>query len=100
VTVDVTVAPGGAHSFSPSTVMIHVGDTVRWTWAAGGHTVTSGSSCTADGTFCSPSNTNCSAGTTSGASTVYTHTFTSARTYNYFCVPHCALGMTGSVVVQ
>src|ERR1043166_2969133 len=33
--VDVQVGPG--LSFSPSTVNIGVGDTVRWTWAGSGH---------------------------------------------------------------
>src|SRR4029077_21187294 len=35
--VDVMVGPG--FSFSPDTVIISVGDTVRWTWASGGHSV-------------------------------------------------------------
>ena len=39
---DVTVGPGFA--FTPSTVNISVGDTVRWTWADSGHSVTSGPS--------------------------------------------------------
>ena len=58
---DVTVAPNGTLTFSPRTVNISVGDTVRWTWAAGGHSVTSGNStsCTADGMFCSPNKMNC-----------------------------------------
>src|SRR5262249_24172304 len=48
-TVDVTVGPGGGFTFDPSTVNISVGDTVRWTWASRGHSVTSGNStsCTA-----------------------------------------------------
>src|SRR5262245_16909740 len=58
-TVDVTVAPGGAFTFDPSTVNISVGDTVRWTWAGNGHSVTSGLPCTPDGQFCSPNNMNC-----------------------------------------
>ena len=59
---EVTVAPGGSFTFDPSTVNISVGDTVRWTWAASGHSVTSGdsTSCVSDGEFCSPDNTNCS----------------------------------------
>ena len=38
--VDVAVGPGFA--FDPDTVNISVGDTVRWTWAGSGHSVTSG----------------------------------------------------------
>src|ERR1043166_6573811 len=54
---DVTVGPDLA--CHPNTVNISVGDTVRWTWAGSGHSVTSGDPCTADGQFCSPNNTNC-----------------------------------------
>src|SRR2546423_4166946 len=84
-TFDVTVAPGGSTSFSPSTINIGVGDTVRWTWAAPGHNVRSGTSCSADGQFCSPNNTNCASAPTSGTSAVYTHTFDHSGTYSYFC---------------
>ena len=42
-TVDVTVGPGGDLVFSPSSVTIHPGDQVRWTWGSGGHSTTSGS---------------------------------------------------------
>src|SRR5688572_24458040 len=46
--VRVTIA---SNSFSPQSVTIKVGQTVRWTWAGGSHNVVSGSSCTANGTF-------------------------------------------------
>jgi plastocyanin len=39
-TVDVTVAPNGNLVFSPSSVTIHPGDTVRWTRAASFHSST------------------------------------------------------------
>ncbi len=99
-TVVVHVGPGGAHTFSMPSVTIHVGDTVKWTWDSGNHTVTSGSSCTADGKFCSPSNTNCSTSNPSAMNATYSHTFTAAGSFPYFCIPHCTSGMTGSVVVQ
>ena len=38
---DVAVGQGG-DVFVPDTVNISVGDTVRWTWAESGHSVTSG----------------------------------------------------------
>ena len=43
MTVDVTVGPGGDLVFSPSSVTIHPGDQVRWTWGSSGHSTTSGS---------------------------------------------------------
>ena len=42
-TVDVTVGPNGDLVFSPSSVTIHTGDQVRWTWSSSGHSTTSGS---------------------------------------------------------
>jgi len=100
--VDVMVAPGGTLTFSPSTVNISVGDTVRWTWAASGHSVTSGSStsCTAYGQFCSPNNTNCSTCVTSALGFVYEFTFTQAGNFSYFCCVHCHFGMIGAVNVS
>ena len=73
-TVDVQVGPG--FTFSPDTVNISVGDTVRWTWAGSGHSVTSGQPCQADSQFCSPNDMNCFPGVLSNTGTVYEHTFT------------------------
>src|SRR5262249_5832611 len=72
--VDVMVGPG--FSFTPSTVNISIGDTVRWTWAGDGHSVTSGQPCQADSQYCSPNDMNCFPGVLSNTGTVYTHTFT------------------------
>ena len=96
--VDVAVGQGG-FLFVPDTVNISVGDTVRWTWATGGHSVTSGDPCTPDRQYCSPDDMNCDQGILSGQGTVYEHTFAQAGTFNYFCFSHCALGMTGIVNV-
>jgi plastocyanin len=96
---DVAVGPNGTFQFSPSTVNISAGDTVRWTWAMGFHSVTSGHPCIADLQFCSPNDMNCAAGSLSGPGTVYQHTFAQAGTYSYFCAAHCDYGMTGVVSV-
>jgi plastocyanin len=98
-TIGVTVAPGGSLTFSPSTVNIYAGDSVKWTWAFGGHTVTSGSPCTADSAYCSPNDTNCPAGPASNGGATYTHTFNQTGTFSYFCRFHCGSGMTGTVNV-
>src|SRR5437762_114332 len=95
---DVAVGKGG-DVFVPDTVNIFVGNTVRWTWAEDGHSVTSGDPCTPDEQFCSPDDTNCDQGILSNLGTVYEHTFDQAGSYNYFCFAHCALGMTGVVNV-
>src|SRR4029077_15389476 len=98
--VDVTVAPGGTLTFDPSTVNISVGDTVRWTWAGSGHSVTSGPPCVADSQYCSPNDMNCASGILSNLGTVYQHTFTQPGAYSYHCAAHCFIGMTGVVNVS
>ena len=97
--VDVAVGQGG-DVFVPDTVNISVGDTVRWTWAASGHSVTSGPPCVPDSQYCSPNDMNCFPGTTSSQGFVYTHTFTRPGTYAYHCIVHCIIGMTGVVNVS
>src|SRR4029453_2341706 len=97
-TFDVTVGPDFA--FHPDTINISAGDTVRWTWAGPGHSVTSGLPCAADSQFCSPNDMSCFPGVTSGTGTVYQHTFTQPGTYHYFCIAHCLSGMTGVVNVS
>ena len=95
--VDVMVGPG--FTFAPDTVNISVGDTVRWTWASSGHSVSSGPQCFADSQFCSPNDMGCFPGTLSNAGTVYQHTFSTAGSYSYICFAHCFLGMAGVVNV-
>ncbi len=96
---DVTVGPGGMTVFSPDTLNIAVGDTVRWTWASSNHSVSSGNPCAIDSQFCSPDDMNCPSGVLSNMGTVYQHTFAQAGTYSYFCVAHCDRGMTGTITV-
>ena len=96
---DVAVGQGG-DVFVPDTVNISVGDTVRWTWAESGHSVSSGPPCFVDSQFCSPDDTNCPAGVLSNIGTVYEHTFAEPGVYSYFCHAHCAIGMTGVVNVS
>jgi plastocyanin len=98
-TVDVAVGQGG-DVFVPDTVNISVGDTVRWTWAQSGHSVTSGPPCVPDSQYCSPNDMNCFPGATSNQGFVYTHTFTEPGTYAYHCIVHCVIGMTGVVNVS
>jgi plastocyanin len=97
--VDVAVGQGG-DVFVPDTVNISVGDTVRWTWAESGHSVTSGPPCVPDSQYCSPNDMNCFPGTVSDIGFVYQHTFTEPGVYSYHCIVHCVIGMTGVVNVS
>ncbi len=81
-THDVTAS---GFSFSPSSLSINVGDTVRWTFAGGTHTTTSDTGLWNSG---------------SRSSGTFDHTFTSAGTFGYFCQPHIGFGMTGTIAVQ
>jgi plastocyanin len=91
-TIDVTVAPGGNLVFSPSSVTIHPGDTVRWTWGASFHSSTSGVPGAPNGIWDS--------GILNQGAT-FSHTFNSTGTFPYYCIPHggCC-GMVGTVMVM
>jgi plastocyanin len=94
----------GRFRFVPDTLTIAAGDTVRWVWATSGHTVTSGTVSggvqSPDGLFCSPSDQGCDAQPASNAGAIYDHTFPTPGTYHYYCSPHAALGMVGTITVQ
>ena len=80
-------------SFSPASIEVMVGDVISWEYVGGyPHTVTSGENCTADGMF----DANVDSGTP-----VFTWTVPSdaPATIPYFCIPHCAMGMVGDIVV-
>ena len=87
-----SVAVNG-HSFDPPEVHIKAGEAVKWTWVAGSHNVVSGAACTPDGKFTSGSST-------VGPGSTFAHTFDKAGTYQYYCDPHCGIGMVGKVIVE
>ena len=99
-TWQVAVGPMNSLTFAPAALNIKVGDSVKWTWAGGGHTVTSGMNGVADNKFCSPADMNCAKGATSNAAATYTHTFKAVGAFPYFCLPHANAGMTGSITVK
>src|SRR6478609_11926618 len=90
-TFNVTVGPNGNLVFSPSSVTIHPGDQVKWTWSSSGHSTTSGSPGQPNGIWDSGIHNQ-------GAT--FTHTFNSAGTFPYYCIPHggCCM-MVGTVMV-
>jgi len=90
-TVTVKVANGGFF-FTPSSVTIHTGDSVLWTWSSSGHSSTSGSPGTPSGLWDS--------GILNQGAT-FMHTFNAAGSFSYYCTPHGACcGMVGTVIVS
>ncbi|MRR09000.1 T9SS type A sorting domain-containing protein [bacterium] len=78
-------------SFSPASLSISLGDTVVWrNSSTRTHTTTSGTSCAPDGHWNSGS-------LAPGDSFVLV--LGTTGTYPYFCIPHCAMGMTGTLTV-
>lgn len=78
-------------SFSPGTIEVEVGTTVRWVNSSSlVHTVTSGSNGQSDGTFDSG---NVAPGEE------FSYTFSEVGEFDYFCVPHYSGGMVGTVTV-
>jgi plastocyanin len=81
-------------TFQPADITVEPGDTVRWIWNGGGHTVTSGSDCTYDETyFDAPLN---------GDNSMFEWTVPDdlTGTLDYFCRPHCTLDMVGTITVD
>lgn len=78
--------------FDPQNITISPGDTIVWTNNGTMiHTSTSGTGCDADGTWNS-GNLN------PGQS--YSYIFTTEGSFDYFCIPHCAMGMVGKVTIE
>ncbi len=78
-------------SFNPKNKTITAGTTITWVNKDSyDHTVTSGTPGHPDGKFSSG---------TLGSGAVYTHTFNTQGTFNYYCSIHQDI-MTGSITVQ
>ena len=97
-----TVEMTAALNYSPETVTIQAGETVRWTNTSEVvHTVTADPGAAAD-----PSHVRLPEGASPfdsgniGPGDSYTHTFDVPGTYRYFCIPHEMQGMVGTVVVE
>lgn len=80
-------------SFDPAEVKVFPGDTVRWVYTGGTHSVTSGTDCTPSGLFDSPL-------TLKNTEFVWTvPTSASGSSISYYCDPHCIFGQTGTIHV-
>ena len=89
-TVTVTVA-NNCLCFMPSSVTIHPGDTVQWTWSSSGHSSTSGNPGAPNGLWDSGI-------LNQGA--VFTQTFNNVGSFPYYCTPHgSCCNMVGTVTV-
>src|ERR1044071_7679286 len=87
-TTNVTLGSGGTN-YNPSSVTIHTGDTVLWTWASNNHSVTSGAPNVPNGIFDSQIH---------NAGFTFSYVFNTAGVFPYYCRVHGAM-MTGSVTV-
>ena len=78
-------------SFDPDTLTIEEGDTVEWIHVGSSrHTTTSGANCTADGIWDSGFMQN---------GDVFAVDFDEEGEFPYYCIPHCGIGMEGSIDV-
>jgi plastocyanin len=78
------------YTFQPAELKVNPGDTVVWqNETQTTHTTTSGTTCKADGNWDSGSIT---------AGQQYTTVITAQGVYDYFCTPHCSMGMTGRII--
>lgn len=92
----VEVGPGLRLVFSPETVRVEPGTTVRWIWRGDDHNIVVNdrpANASWDGTPGGPA-------VTYGERYVYETTFDVSGRYVYFCEPHVGDGMTGRVVVE
>ncbi|MBP7747796.1 MAG: PQQ-dependent sugar dehydrogenase [Phycisphaerae bacterium] len=80
-------------SFSPANLTVAPGDTIHWVWVNGIHTVTSGTGCTHNTPFFDAP--------LDAAHPTFDYVVpTGVPSIPYFCLPHCAFGMTGLITVQ
>ena len=79
---------GGTYAFGPAAVRIDPGTTVVWEWSGDGgmHNVVA-----EDGSF--------SSDLQETAGSTFTRTFETGGAINYYCEPHRAMGMEGTVLV-
>lgn len=75
------------NTFSPATVNVHVGDTIRWIWTSGSHTTTSSNIPAGAQAWNSP---------LTASVTQFDYVVTVEGTHNYVCTPHANIGMIGS----
>ena len=97
-TVTMATTDESSH-FEPHVVWVETGGTVTWELDSGSHTTTAYAEKT-DKPQRIPDGANAwDSGTISEQGETFEHTFETPGVYDYFCVPHEATGMLGTVVI-
>lgn len=88
--------------FTPGSVTVEVGETVRWTnTSVIVHTVTADpAEATMEGSVQLPEGAEAFDSGTMDSEATFEHTFETPGTYTYFCIPHEGVKMRGTVVVE
>ncbi|MBX0297909.1 halocyanin [Halomicroarcula sp. F27] len=95
------VTEGSEYYFDPIGLFVESGETVTFEIQSGSHSATAykkGTS-SASVTRIPEGAETFNSKTLSERGATYEHTFESSGTYDYFCIPHKALGMVGRIVV-
>jgi len=99
--LDVVEVQQSNASFIPNDLVIEVGQTVRWVWSGGNHTVTEGTDGALNGNeaFHSDLNTNSQTVEVTFDAAFLSVNPRPGNRYDYFCLPHFSFGMVGAVTV-
>ncbi len=80
-------------AFTPANITVAPGDTVHWFRTSGTHTVTSGTGCVHNTPYFNV--------TLNATTPTFDWVVPSGvGAVPYFCIPHCAMGMTGTITIQ
>jgi len=98
----VVVGMTNTMTYTPDTVRVEVGETVRWeNNSAVMHTVTADpEEAFKDESVTLPDGASTFNSGNMDPGQTFEHTFETPGTYRYFCIPHEAVGMRGTVIVE
>lgn len=98
-TVDMVSASDGSQVFEPDVVWLEPGGTATWVNDSGGHTATAYAEANGKPDRIPADAEPWDSGMITEIGAEFTHTFEVEGIYDYFCLPHEALAMLGTVVV-
>ncbi|WP_262174573.1 plastocyanin/azurin family copper-binding protein [Haloarcula laminariae] len=95
------ITEGGDYYFDPIGQFVETGETITFEIQSGRHSATAYHEeiTSASVTRIPEGASTFNSGTMSNAGATYKHTFDTAGTYDYFCIPHKSVGMVGRIVV-